>query len=59
VTEFFNHVARFVDIPAPGAFDASQVVRNLGEGLVLRCASVHDTDALDGFSRVFHADPPG
>jgi hypothetical protein len=53
-----DHSARFASVPPPGAFAASQVVRELGDGLVLRRASPADADALDAFTRVVQADPP-
>ena len=46
-----DHPARFASVPAPGAFAPAQVVRELGDGLVLRRASPTDTDAIDGFNR--------
>jgi GNAT superfamily N-acetyltransferase len=48
----------FQDLPRPAPFDASDVIRELGEGLVLRRATVADTEAVVAFNRAAHADPP-
>ena len=58
MAEPIDHPARFASVPPPGAFATSQLVAELGDGLVLRHASPADADALDGFNRVVHADPP-
>lgn len=49
---------RFQDLPRPAAFGGAEVIRELGEGLVLRRATVADTEAVVAFNRVVHADPP-
>jgi hypothetical protein len=48
----------FQDLPRPAPFGASDVIRELEEGLVLRRATVADTEALVAFNRAVHADPP-
>jgi len=58
MAEPIDHVARFESVPAPGSFLPGQVLRDLGDALVLRLASPADADAIRGFNRVVHADPP-
>jgi GNAT superfamily N-acetyltransferase len=53
-----DHRKRFESIPSPGAYEASQVVRELDDGLVLRRASPADADCVAAFNSVVHADPP-
>ncbi len=48
----------FQDLPRPAPFEASDVIRELEEGLVLRRATVADTEAVLAFNRAVHADPP-
>jgi hypothetical protein len=48
----------FEDLPRPGAFEGKEVIRELDEGLVLRRATVADTEAVVAFNRAVHADPP-
>jgi len=49
---------RYEPIPAPGPFEPSAVLRDLGDGLVLRRASAADAPALIEFNRIVHADAP-
>ena len=53
-----GYLDNFRDPPAPAAFAPEQVVRELGDGLVLRRASAGDVDALEHFNRAVQSDPP-
>jgi len=49
---------RWKRLVAPGTFGAAQVIRDLGDGLVLRRAGEEDVAALEHFSGAVQADPP-
>jgi hypothetical protein len=51
--------SRFDDLPSPAPFPESAVIRELGEGLVLRRATPADVEALAEFNAAAQADPPG
>ena len=51
-------VRQFEGLPRPAAFAPQAVLRDLGDGLVLRRAGPGDAESLAGFNRVVLADPP-
>jgi GNAT superfamily N-acetyltransferase len=51
-------IEMFRDLPRPAAFSPDAVIRELGDGLVLRQASAADCEALAEFNRIVQADPP-
>jgi len=49
---------QFEGLPALGPFDGDQVIRDLGNDLVLRRGAPEDAEAVASFNAVVHADPP-
>lgn len=49
---------RWQRLAPPGAFSPDQVIRDLGDGLVLRRAGEADATALERFTGAVQADPP-
>jgi hypothetical protein len=49
---------RWNDLPPPGPHAPSDVIRELGEGLLLRTATPDDVEALAAFNGAVQADPP-
>jgi predicted N-acetyltransferase YhbS len=50
---------QFEGLPALGSFDEDLIIRDLGDGLVLRRGAPEDAEAVSAFNAVVHADPPG
>ncbi len=48
----------FAGLAPPASFAADSVIEDLGDGLVMRHAGPDDHEALAGFNRIVHADPP-
>ncbi len=51
-------IEMFRDLARPAAFSPAAVIRELGDGLVLRQAGAADCEALAEFNRIVQADPP-
>jgi len=50
--------ASFDSVPSPGPFSHGDVIRDLGDGLVVRRGTLADSDALARFNGLVHAEAP-
>jgi hypothetical protein len=53
-----SQLRSFDSVPSPGPFSSRELIRDLGDGLVLRRATPADTEALSRFNAIVHAEAP-